>query len=664
MRKSIFAPIVLLFSVLSLYATLDTEKHEYGIERYLNIRSAYAPAFSPDGRRIAFLTNITGTSQVWMIDADGGYPEQITAYEDRVSFVEWSPTGNGLVFGKGAGGNERTQFFWMSDDGARVKPLTDDPQVRHNFGGFSHDGRRIYYSSNKRDRNYFDVYSMEIPDGKEKLIYQNDGSNWFAAASNDDAKLIVSRSSVRFSRDNDLYLVDVKTGRAEHLTPHDEPTLYTDVEFLANGDIIFATNEKSEFITLSLMDLATRRIIAQDAAGLGNLEDTALSRDGRILASTNNAEGYTQMYLRPLSAAGRAGIFRQTGGKSSTVVPVELPAKGVAGSLDFSPDGKKIAFVFNSPKHPSDIWTYDFADEKLTQITKSSTLGIPRESFIEPDLIKYKTFDGREISAWYYLPKNAVQNAKIPGNLLRLTNAPKNGEESFAGKFIARVPVIVSVHGGPASQARPRFSSLYQYYLARGYAIFVPNVRGSTGYGKSFSHLDDIEKREDSVKDLAAGVEWLKTEGRTDTDKIAVIGGSYGGYMVMAAITLYPEMFAAAVNTVGIVNWETFLKNTSGYRRRQREVEYGFLDKNLDVLRSVSPIYRVDKIKTPLFVIHGKNDPRVPYTEAEQLVEALRKRGVAVQYELFEDEGHGIRKLENRLELYPKVADFLDKHLK
>ncbi len=237
------------------------------------------------------------------------------------------------------------------------------------------------------------------------------------------------------------------------------------------------------------------------------------------------------------------------------------------------------------------------------------------------------------------------------GYIVAVNNKPVKGT----------LPVIVSVHGGPEGQERPGFNPLYQYYLSRGYAILATNVRGSTGYGKTFSHLDDVEKREDSVKDLASAVEWLKTSGGADPKRIAVMGGSYGGYMTMAAVTLYPELWAAAVNTVGIVNWETFLKNTSGYRRRQREVEYGMLDKDIDMLRRISPIAKIDRIKTPLFVIHGKNDPRVPYTEAEQVVKALKDRNAIVEYKLFNDEGHGISKLKNRLELYPLVADFLDK---
>jgi dipeptidyl aminopeptidase/acylaminoacyl peptidase len=273
-------------------------------------------------------------------------------------------------------------------------------------------------------------------------------------------------------------------------------------------------------------------------------------------------------------------------------------------------------------------------------LTQSSLAGIPQSSFVEPELIRYKTFDGRQIPAWYY--------------------RPQNGSLSNGRGF----PVIVNVHGGPEGQAQPGFNGVNQYFLSRGYAVLAPNVRGSTGYGKTFTHLDDVEKREDSVKDLAAAVEWLKTQGGADPKRIAVTGGSYGGYMTLAAITLYPDLWAAAIDTVGIANFESFLKNTSGYRRKLREVEYGTLERDLEFLKSVSPLFKVDRIKTPLMVIHGKNDPRVPYTEAEQIVEALRKRGSPVEYKLFDDEGHGVNKLSNRLIVYPLMADFLDKYMK
>jgi dipeptidyl aminopeptidase/acylaminoacyl peptidase len=625
--------IFLTIFVFGAFA-LSIAAQNYTIQQYLNIRSASSPSLSPDGKRLAYLTNVSGTSQIWVIDLPNGQPRQITNYEDNIGFVRHTPDGGGIVFGKARGGDENTQFFWMSNDGANVRQLTDNAKVRHNFGGFSKDGKRIYYSSNKRDRNWFDIYSMTLADGKEELLYTQDGSNSVAAVSDDGSKIIISRSSVRFSLDNDLYFVNTKTRELKHLTPHDEATLYSDVEFTPDGNsIIFGTNQNGEFIALSKMDLKTRKIQTLQNANW-DLDAAAFSDDDNLFAYTLNREGFSELYVLPAKDLGKKGEA------------VKLPAQGIVGGLQFSRDNGKLIFTFVSSKYNSDIWQYDLKSKNLTQITKSDRAGIPQESFVEPRLIKFKSFDGREIPAWYYMPLFTVYDSK--------------------GSTTPAYPqrIIVSVHGGPEAQERPGFNPLYQYYLSRGYAVLAANVRGSTGYGKTFAALDNIEKREDSVKDLAAAVEWLKTSGGADAKRIAVMGGSYGGYMTMAAITLYPDLFAAAVNTVGIVNWETFLKNTSGYRRRQREVEYGFLDKDLDFLRKISPIAKVDKIKTPLFVIHGKNDPRVPYTEAEQVVEALKKRGAIVEYKLFDDEGHGISKLKNRLELYPLVADFLDKYMK
>jgi dipeptidyl aminopeptidase/acylaminoacyl peptidase len=647
--KKIFCAFLVLLLASAAFA------QNFSIERYLNIRSAGSPTFSPDGKRIAFLTNITGTSQIWMIDSTGGYPEQITSFQDNIGFVRWSPAGNGILFGKASGGDENTQLFWMSNDGAEIKQLTSNPKVRHNFGSWSADGTKIYYASNKRDRNFFDIYSMEVESGKEELLYQQDGSNAFLDASDDGKRIIVGRSSEKFSLDNDLYLIELSTKEITHLTPHAEAAQYSDVHFLPdNRTIALGTNQNGEFynlaeISLKVPNIATVTELANKIRVIDNsnwdLDASEVAPDGSLYAYTLNREGFSELYVRKIETGGKPLIS----GIDKKAEMIKLPAQGIVGGLEFSKDGDKLAFTFNSAKYNSDIWIYDLQSKNLMQLTKSSRSGIPQSSFVEPQLIKFKSFDGREISAWYYKPEQLVA---------------KGDKTTISVGQAQNLPVIVSVHGGPEGQDRPGFNSLTQYYLSRGYAVLAPNVRGSTGYGKTFSHLDDVEKREDSVKDLAYAVEWLKTQGGADAKRIAVTGGSYGGYMTLAAITLYPDLWAAAVDTVGIVNWETFLKNTSGYRRRQREVEYGMLDKDIEFLRRISPIAKIDKIKTPLFVIHGKNDPRVPYTEAEQVVKALRDRGAIVEYKLYDDEGHGISKLKNRLELYPLVADFLDKYMK
>ena len=631
----------------------------YTINQYLNIKSASAPSFSPDGKSVAYLTNTTGTSQVWAIDVAGGTPRQLTNYDDNVGFVRWLADGSGIIFGKAIGGNENTQFFWMRPDGSGVKELTSDPKVRHNFSEVSSDGKRIYYSSNKRNPTYFDVYSMDLATGKEGLLYQYDGNISIAAVNDNGTKIIVSRDGIEKSLDNDLYLVDVATRKEIHLTPHADASEFGDVAFLADS-IILSTNGQRDFSALVQMRKknaagddwsdSNRTTEVVDAPNW-DVSGVTLTDNADMMAYTTNNDGFSDIYLRKIATGGKPLIstIDKKGNK------VKLPVPGVVGGLAFSKDGGKLAFSFSSARQNGDIWLYDTARKKLTRLTQSDMAGVPESSFLSPRLVKFRSFDGRMIPAWYYRPDPGPATATTPKNRSDRRTISWDG---------GPLPVIVSVHGGPEGQSRPGFNALFQYYLSRGYAILDPNVRGSTGYGKAYSHLDDVEKREDSVKDLAAAVEWLTSVGGADPKRIAVMGGSYGGYMTLAAVTLYPDLWAAAVNTVGIVNWETFLKNTSGYRRRQREVEYGRLDRDLDFLRSISPIGKIDRIKCPMFVIHGKNDPRVPYTEAEQLVAAIKKRGGIVDYKLYDDEGHGISKLKNRLDLYPLVADFLDKQLK
>jgi dipeptidyl aminopeptidase/acylaminoacyl peptidase len=381
---------------------------------------------------------------------------------------------------------------------------------------------------------------------------------------------------------------------------------------------------------------------------------------GSHIAYTINREGFSELYLRKYETGGKPLITTV----SLKPEGVRLPAQGIVGGLTLSNGESKLAFSFSSARQNSDVWVYELKTKALSQVTHSDKAGIDPKTFVAPELVKFKTFDGREIPAWYYRPDTTIQ---APISLVGLTNIPppKNPDKLVDAKLLkANQRVIVSVHGGPEGQERPGFNALYQYYLSRGCAILTTNVRGSTGYGKTYTHLDDVKNREDSVKDLAYAVEWLKSKGGADPKRIAVMGGSYGGYMTLAAITLYPDLWAAAVDTVGISNWETFLKNTSGYRRRQREVEYGRLDRDIDFLRSISPIAKIDRIKCPLFVIAGRNDPRVPWTEGQQMVDALRKRGAIVEWKVYDDEGHGVSKLKNRLDLYPRVADFLDKYMK
>lgn len=593
----------------------------FDIERYLRVRSARTPSFSPDGRKIAYITETTGVPQVWSVDLEHPWPEQLSFTTERVGQARYSPSSGHIVFSTDAGGNERMQIFLLREDGSTCEDLTADPECIHSFGGWSPDGKSIAFSSNKRNRMFFDVYIMDVNTRESRLVFQHDSTNHVACWTPDSQGLIIRRSVSNM--DQDLYYLDLTTGESKHLTPHQgEATFRSLVPFPSGRRFYLVTNHGKEFSGLATLDLDgnLEYLITPD----WNVESIDLSPGGRFLAYTVNRAGYSDLHV-------------MDAGKRADVKIPPIPA-GIVSGLTWAPAGRKLAFTFSGSTYNADIWVLDLDSFTVEQVTFSSRAGIPQETFVEPEPVMYPTFDGRSIAAFFYKPHVSVSSDR-------------------------GLPVIVHVHGGPEGQTRPGFNSIIQYLCNRGYAVFAPNVRGSSGYGREFIHLDDVRKRMDSVKDLAYGAQWLRGQEDVDPSKIAVMGASYGGFMVLAAVTAYPEFWAAGVDIVGIANIETFLQNTGSWRRRLREPEYGSLEKDVDFFREISPIYHVDKIRCPLMVVHGKNDPRVPFGEAVQIVEKLQERGGTVEPVFFDDEGHGIVKLHNRLVAYRKIADFLDKYV-
>jgi dipeptidyl aminopeptidase/acylaminoacyl peptidase len=593
----------------------------YGIEQYLNIRRATGGSWSPDGKTIAFLSNESGVDQVWTIPAAGGLPKQITDFKERVDFVSFSPTEGRLVFGMDEGGNERTQLYLMNPDGSGLTKLTDRPDVIHTFGGWSHDGKKIAYAKNSRDSKYFDIYVLDMDTRRERLVFQADSFNEVMAWSWDDRFLVVSAWESNYN--NDLYLVELETLHDKHLTPHNGWATYTNVVWPHKSkDFLLVSNLGQEWAKLGRFRIR-RELLDYIDASLWNTEGLAVSRDGKRIAYGLNVNGYSKPVLIDLKKQKTFGTIPLTG--------------GVMGHFRFSPDGEKVLFNFTSPTRPSDVWVFDVGAQSARQLTHSSTAGIPPETFIEPEFLKYPGHGGMVVPAYLYLPKDAAKDR--------------------AGA------VLVYAHGGPEAQERPTFSGMFQYFLNQGVAVLAPNVRGSDGYGKSFIHLDDGRNRMDSLRDYAKAAEYLKTVGYFDERRVGLIGGSYGGWIVLAGLTEYPTLFAAGVSIVGIANFETFLEQTGPWRRALREAEYGSLEKDRDFLRSISPVHKADQIKAPLMLIQGANDPRVPAGEAEQMAEAVRANGGTVEYLLYADEGHGLTKLTNRLDAYPKMAAFLKRYL-
>jgi dipeptidyl aminopeptidase/acylaminoacyl peptidase len=429
----------------------------------------------------------------------------------------------------------------------------------------------------------------------------------------DGRALIVSRHHSNV--DNDLYLLDLTNGEARLLTPHEGDARFSGANATPDGRSVYlATDRDGEFLRLARLDLTVLDLVYLTPDDW-DVEGVELSRDGRYLVASRNVDGYSDILL--------------FNGRGRRMPDPRIP-EGIVGGFEFSPDSGRLAFTLTAPERNPDVWVLDFVEGDARRLTRSSTAGIPPRTFRKPRIVRYPTFDGREIPALFHEPE---------------------GEKAS---------VIVNVHGGPESQARPAFAPVTQYLLNRGYAVFSPNVRGSTGYGKAYTHLDDIALRMDSVRDLAHAAYWLGERGH---GRIGVMGGSYGGFMVLAALTEYPDLWAAGVDIVGIANLVTFLENTGSYRRRLREPEYGSLERDSEFLESISPIHKAESITAPLMVVHGKNDPRVPVGEAEQIVERVQRNGGTVEYLLYEDEGHGLAKLKNRLDAYPKIAAFLDEHL-
>lgn len=588
--------------------------------RYLNVRYAGAGRFSADGSQLAFTTNWTGTAQKWRIPVDGGFPQQITYFADSISFCDFSPVDPDLMLcGVASGGNERTQLYFTAPDGTGLKPFYVNPEVIHRAGDWSRDGRYIGLATNERNPEFFDVYVHDTHTGQRRLLLQQDANLAALGFSPDGRYMLLGEYMNNF--DNNTYLAELATGAITLLTPHSAPAKYSPV--WADSDTLYLLcSEGREFMGLARMELATRAL-EWVRTPEHDIEDLSISDDGRIIAWSENVDGFAEVHIATLPG----------------LKPLPAPAlpAGVQRVGSFDRQNRYLMLQVSGPEGPTDLWRYELATGTTLRLTYSSTGGLDRASFVTARAVHYTSFDGLEISALLYEP----QGQHPPGGW----------------------PAIIVAHGGPEGQVRPWFDPLSQLYLSKGVALLMPNVRGSDGFGKRFSHLDDAGLREDSVRDYLAARDWLAAQGIADPGRIAITGGSYGGYVVLAALALYPDKWAAGVCSVGIANFVTFLEHTAPYRRAIREAEYGSLERDRELLTRLSPVHKAGQITAPLLLIHGENDPRVPIGEAKQMYDSLQALGREVELLSFPDEGHGIAKLENRAIAWERELAFLSRHL-
>ncbi|MBP1987913.1 S9 family peptidase [Halolamina salifodinae] len=604
------------------------------IARYLGIDSTDTPTFTAGGD-LAFLADTTGTPQVYRLSSPGAWPERLTAHDERVSFVDASPTRDELVFGMDEGSNERDQLYRYDLETGHEHQLTDQPEAKHLWGGWGPEGDRFAFAANRRKGDTFDVYVQGRKGDTGNLVWEGPGGFVGVAAWHPDGDALVLQGS-NSSSDQVLYWLDIDSGETERLTDAAEEARYHHVTFGPDGDLYAVTDYGAETAYVGRIDPAGRGDRGVDSVGTVEAGDEdwnvdSLQIEGDSVAYTLNADGYSETYVGELAESGDAIV--------DTASP-DLP-EGVVAGVELGPEGEQAALAFSADDHPHSIYVADVdsGSAETERWTTPGTLGIPEDRFLRSETIRYETFDGREIPAYWTLPEGVDADGS-------------DGE----------VPVMVDIHGGPEHQRRPWFYPTKQYFLNQGYAVLEPNVRGSSGYGKEYTHLDDQEKRLDSVQDIEYAVNWLERQPAADTDRLIAYGRSYGGFMVLSAITQYPDLWAAAVDFVGIADFETFLENTGEWRRSHRAAEYGSLD-DPELLERISPIHDVDEIQCPLFIQHGANDPRVPVGEAEQIAEAVEARGIPVETCIFEDEGHHTTDRANLIEEFERISAFVDEHV-
>ena len=596
--------------------------------RYLEFRSASFSSWHPVRREMLVSTRFADAPQLHLVKLPGGARRQLTFTPEPVGGGSFQPkSGESIVFAQDSGGGEFYQLHRYDLADGRITLLTDG-KSRNSGPTWARSGKWFAYTSTRRNGKDNDVHVIQPGDPKsDRLLIEVAGGGWSVTdVSEDETKLLLLEYiSINESH---LWLADAKTGAKELLTPKDGGKIaWSHAEFARDAKSIFVTTDKdSEFQRLCRMNLATKQLTPLTANLPWDVAGFALSPDGRTIAFVSNEDGASVLHL----------IDARSGRKRS--VP-KLPL-GVIGGLEWHENGRDLGFSLTSARSPADAWSLDVKTGRLERWTESETGGLNPAEFVEPEVVRLKSFDGLTISALVYRP----DSKKFPG--------PR--------------PVLINIHGGPEAQSRPVFQARNNYYLSElGVAIVYPNVRGSDGYGKTFLTLDNGFQREDSVKDVGALLDWVEKDARLDRQRTAVIGGSYGGYMVLACMTHYSPRLRCGVDVVGISSFLTFLKNTQDYRRDLRRVEYGDErdPKMAEFLERISPMASVKNISKPLFVVQGKNDPRVPVTEAEQMVKAIREQGGQVWYLMAKDEGHGFQKKKNADFQFLSTILFFREHL-
>ncbi|MGD0987023.1 MAG: S9 family peptidase [Candidatus Sulfotelmatobacter sp.] len=614
------------------------------IEKLYMTRQIGRPTWSPDGKSIAFISNMSGRNNIWVVPSDGGWPVQLTVSDQRQSAPTWSPDGKWIAYQSDYDGDELWDIFLVSPKTGKVVNLTSTREIAETDPTWSPDGRYLAYlvkpkTSATPEIDIYDTLMREVKHLTANTPQDKRNSNPIWSR---DGKYIVYSQEQAKGTDSNIFIADVATAKSTLLTPHEGEQLYSANDVSPDGIakdmdyLLITSNAENGYDNIGLLGVGMKgerngyyvpdkiKWLTRDKWEIRGGE---FSPDGKHITFSANVDGNEDIYLHDLAT------------DKSNALPIPKGVNETAGGHSaFSKDGSRLLYYHNGPTAPGDLWVYTMATGKSHQVTHSLVAGVRSEDMIEPYLVHYPSRDGKwTISAFLYVPYNMARNGQ---------NA-----------------AIVYIHGGPASQSMNSFNRFVQYAANQGYMVLAPNYRGSTGYGKDFQKANLFDMGGGDLQDVLAGVDWIKQTGHLDPKKIAVMGGSYGGYLSMMSVTKAPDLWAAGVPIVPFVNWFTEIENEDPILQQIDLATMGDPAKNKALYEDRSPINFIDQIKTPLLLLAGGHDPRCPKSETQQVVDAIKKRGGTVDYKIYENEGHGFARVENQIDAYKRVADFLLAHV-
>jgi dipeptidyl aminopeptidase/acylaminoacyl peptidase len=645
MRSLILLAMVIAMSTLSLPQTLPApqaitdpkqitskpnanvqqNQQSLSIERLYMTRSVGATTWSPDGQTIAFVSNISGRNNIWLVPGDGGWPTQLTVSDQRQTQVTWSPDGKWIAYISDYDGDEQWDIFFVSPKTGEVINITNTREISEESPTWSPNGRYLAYIVKPKTSSVFeiDIFDTLMRDTKHLTTgTSKDKMNvdpiWSA-----DSKWIAYTQQQAKGTDSNIFVAEVASGKSTLLTQHQGEAVYTANDFSPDGKhLLITSNAGNGYDNVGVLDLATKKIewLTQDK---WEIEGRNFSPDGKSITWIANVDGNTDIYLHDLASG------------KTTSLPLPKGVNHLGGAQSsFTRDGARLLYYHNGPTSPNDVWVYSLADGKSQQITNSLVAGVHSEDMVEPFLVHYPSRDRKwTISALVYVPYNMARGAQ---------NA-----------------AVVYVHGGPASQSANSFSRIIQHLVNQGYMVIAPNYRGSSSYGKEFLHANLFDMGGGDLQDVLAAADFVKQTGYLDPKKLVLMGGSYGGYMTMMGVTKAPDVWAAGVPIVPFVNWFTEIANEDPVLQQSDLATMGDPEKNKDLFHDRSPIFFVDQIKAPLLLLAGGNDPRCPKEEAQQVVDAVKKRGGVAEYKVYENEGHGFARVEHQIDAYKRVSEFL-----